>query len=73
MVRVGTELADGSGVAPRRPRVAILGAGAAGLCMGIRLLQEGIEDFTIFERSTASVAPGATTPIRGACDVPSHL
>ena len=74
MVRVGTELADGSGVAPRRPRVAILGAGAAGLCMGIRLLQEGIEDFTIFERSDGvggtwrdNTYPGA------ACDVPSHL
>jgi cation diffusion facilitator CzcD-associated flavoprotein CzcO len=56
------------------PTVAILGAGAAGLCMGIRLLSAGIDSFTIFERSDGvggtwrdNTYPGA------ACDVPSHL
>ncbi len=56
------------------PRVGILGAGAAGLCMGIQLLDAGIDTFTIFERSDGvggtwrdNTYPGA------ACDVPSHL
>lgn len=56
------------------PRVAILGAGAAGLCMAIRLLDAGIDTFTIYERSDGvggtwrdNTYPGA------ACDVPSHL
>ena len=58
----------------RTPRVGILGAGAAGLCMGIQLLDAGIDTFTIFEKSDGvggtwrdNTYPGA------ACDVPSHL
>lgn len=58
----------------RRPvRVGIVGAGFGGLGMGIRLKQEGFDDFTIFERGDsvggvwrANSYPGA------ACDVPSH-
>ncbi len=56
------------------PRIAILGAGASGLCMGIKLLQRGIDSFTIYEKSDGvggtwrdNTYPGA------ACDVPSHL
>ncbi len=56
------------------PRVAILGAGAGGLCMAIRLRQAGIDTFTIYEKSDGvggtwrdNTYPGA------ACDVPSHL
>jgi cation diffusion facilitator CzcD-associated flavoprotein CzcO len=59
---------------PGTPRVGILGAGAAGLCMGIQLLDAGIDSFTIFEKSDGvggtwrdNTYPGA------ACDVPSHL
>ncbi len=33
-------------------RVAIIGAGPGGLCMGIRLKQAGIEDFVILERAS---------------------
>ena len=58
----------------RSPRVAIIGAGAAGLCAAIELQRRGVEDFTIFEQSDGvggtwrhNTYPGA------ACDVPSHL
>ncbi len=54
--------------------VGIVGAGFGGLGMGIRLAQQGIRNFEIFERGDsvggvwrANRYPGA------ACDVPSHL
>ena len=64
-----------SGAAARQPvSVAIVGAGFGGIGMGIRCLQEGVRDLTIFERGEtvggvwrANSYPGA------ACDVPSHL
>jgi cation diffusion facilitator CzcD-associated flavoprotein CzcO len=53
--------------------IAIIGAGFAGIGTAIRLKQEGIESFTIFERASEiggtwrdNTYPGA------ACDVPSH-
>lgn len=56
------------------PTIAILGAGASGLAMAIRLLERGITTFTIYEKSDGvggtwrdNTYPGA------ACDVPSHL
>ena len=56
------------------PRIAILGAGAAGICMALQLLEQGITSFTIYEKAKgvggtwrANTYPGA------ACDVPSHL
>ena len=56
-----------------RPTVAVLGAGAGGIAMGIRLKRAGY-DFTIYEKSDGvggtwrdNTYPGA------ACDVPSHL
>lgn len=55
-------------------RVAVLGAGFAGLGMAIRLKQNGSDDFVVFERADDvggtwrdNTYPGA------ACDVPSHL
>jgi cation diffusion facilitator CzcD-associated flavoprotein CzcO len=55
-------------------RIAILGAGFGGLGIAIRLKQEGIEDFIVFERDTdvggtwwANTYPGCQ------CDIPSHL
>jgi cation diffusion facilitator CzcD-associated flavoprotein CzcO len=60
------------GGAPDFP-IAIIGAGFAGIGAAIRLLQSGIESFTIFERAGEiggtwrdNTYPGA------ACDVPSH-
>lgn len=34
-------------------RVAIIGSGFAGLCLGMRLRQMGVDDFTLFEKSDA--------------------
>jgi cation diffusion facilitator CzcD-associated flavoprotein CzcO len=55
-------------------RVAIVGAGFGGIGTAIRLKQQGIEDFVIFERAPAiggtwrdNSYPGCT------CDVPSNL
>ena len=33
------------------PRLAIVGSGFSGLCLGIRLKQLGIDCFTIFEKA----------------------
>jgi cation diffusion facilitator CzcD-associated flavoprotein CzcO len=53
-------------------RIAIIGSGFSGLCLGIRLKQAGIDSFTIYEKSDRlggtwrdNTYPGA------ACDVPS--
>lgn len=54
--------------------VAIIGAGFGGLGLAIRMQQQGLNDFVIYERASDvggvwrdNVYPGA------ACDVPSHL
>lgn len=54
------------------PRVAIIGAGMSGLCLGMQLKRAGNHNFTIFEKSDAlggtwrdNIYPGA------ACDVPA--
>jgi cation diffusion facilitator CzcD-associated flavoprotein CzcO len=59
---------------PERVQVAIIGSGFGGLCMAIRLKQEGVEDFVVLEKEADlggcwrdNTYPGA------ACDVPSHL
>ncbi len=59
---------------PGRVRVAIIGAGPGGICMGIKLKEAGFDDFIILERSDGvggtwrrHVYPGC------ACDVPSHV
>ena len=55
-------------------RIAIVGAGFAGLGLAIRLREAGIEDFAVFDRAgeiggtwRANTYPGCQ------CDVPSHL
>jgi len=57
----------------RQPSVAVIGAGAGGIAMGVRLKQAGY-NFTLYEKSDGvggtwrdNTYPGA------ACDVPSHL
>src|SRR6266850_1743270 len=56
------------------PTIAILGAGVAGLCMGIRLKQAGIDSFTIYEKSDRVGGTWNDNTYPGAgCDVPSHL
>lgn len=58
----------------RNLRVAIIGAGPGGLCMGIKLREAGFDDFVILERADGvggtwrrNTYPGA------ACDVPTAL
>ena len=72
----GTDPAAAAGAAPLpgHVRVAVIGAGFAGIGAGIRLRQAGLTDFVILERADAvggtwrdNTYPGCT------CDVPSHL
>ncbi|MEX1155166.1 flavin-containing monooxygenase [Parvibaculum sp.] len=65
---------SGPDVRQRPLSVAILGAGAAGLCMAIRLQKAGIESFTILEKgvSVGGTWRDNTYPGSG-CDVPSML
>jgi cation diffusion facilitator CzcD-associated flavoprotein CzcO len=54
--------------------VAILGAGFAGICMAIKLLEAGSEDFAIFEKASALGGTWRDNTYPGCgCDVPSHL
>ncbi|MDA0180249.1 NAD(P)/FAD-dependent oxidoreductase [Solirubrobacter phytolaccae] len=55
-------------------QIAIIGAGFAGLGMGLRLRQEGIEDFVVLERGDGVGGTWHYNTYPGcACDVPSHL
>jgi len=55
-------------------RVAIVGSGFGGLGTAIRLKQEGIEDFLVFERADDLGGTWRDNSYPGcACDVPSHL
>ncbi|MFM7207303.1 MAG: flavin-containing monooxygenase [Planctomycetaceae bacterium] len=54
--------------------VAILGAGFAGLCMALKLLETGQSDFMVFEKAGALGGTWRDNTYPGcACDVPSHL
>ena len=74
MREAGTETPPGTQPLPAHVRVAIIGAGFAGIGAAIRLRQAGRTDFVILERAGAvggtwrdNTYPGCT------CDVPSHL
>ncbi len=70
----GNATADRAGRRGATPRVAILGAGASGLCMAIALKRAGIDSFTIFEKSDGVGGTWRDNTYPGAgCDVPSHL
>ncbi len=54
------------------PRIAVIGSGFSGICLGIQLKKAGIHSFTIFEKAGRlggtwrdNTYPGA------ACDVPA--
>jgi cation diffusion facilitator CzcD-associated flavoprotein CzcO len=55
-------------------QVAIVGAGAGGLGLAIRLKKAGMDDFVLFEASDGVGGTWRTNSYPGAaCDVPSHL
>jgi cation diffusion facilitator CzcD-associated flavoprotein CzcO len=55
-------------------RVAVLGAGMSGICMGIQLKKRGIENFVILEKADAAGGTWRENTYPGvACDVPSHV
>lgn len=54
--------------------MAIIGAGFAGVCMGIKLKEAGIDDFVILESGDSVGGTWRDNTYPGcACDVPSHL
>jgi cation diffusion facilitator CzcD-associated flavoprotein CzcO len=58
----------------KSPRIVIIGTGFAGLCMGIRLKQAGIDSFTIFEQAAELGGTWRDNDYPGAsCDVQSHV
>jgi cation diffusion facilitator CzcD-associated flavoprotein CzcO len=58
----------------RQLRIAIIGAGPGGLCMGIRLKGAGFERFEILEKAGGVGGTWYHNRYPGcACDVPSHL
>ena len=59
---------------PRNLRIAIIGAGPGGLCMGIRLKQAGFDDFVLLEKSQGVGGTWNHNRYPGcACDIPSYL
>ncbi|MEZ6068236.1 MAG: NAD(P)/FAD-dependent oxidoreductase [Planctomycetaceae bacterium] len=56
------------------PRIVVIGAGMSGICLAIRLRQEGFTNVTVYEKSQR---PGGTWNYNAypgsACDVPSFL
>ncbi|MEJ2604562.1 MAG: NAD(P)/FAD-dependent oxidoreductase [Gammaproteobacteria bacterium] len=55
-------------------RVAVVGTGFSGLCMGIKLREAGFEDFTLFEKAGAIGGTWRDNTYPGAeCDIPSAL
>ena len=58
----------------RRLRVAVIGAGMAGILSGVKLTEAGLTDFTIFEKAERFGGTWRENTYPGlACDVPSHL
>jgi cation diffusion facilitator CzcD-associated flavoprotein CzcO len=59
---------------PRALRIAIIGAGPGGLCMGIRLKSAGFERFEILDKADGVGGTWYWNRYPGcACDIPAHL
>jgi cation diffusion facilitator CzcD-associated flavoprotein CzcO len=57
-----------------RVRIAVIGAGHSGLCMGMQLKQSGIDDFVILEKAATLGGTWRDNTYPGAsCDAPSFL
>ena len=64
----------GKATSDRSPRVVVVGAGVAGICMGIKLKQAGIDSFTIYEKAPSLGGTWRDNTYPGlACDVPSRF
>lgn len=64
---------DGAGLAPQRPRTIIVGAGAAGMALAIKLREAGFPDLAIYEKADEVGGTWRENRYPGvACDVPSH-
>jgi cation diffusion facilitator CzcD-associated flavoprotein CzcO len=58
----------------QRVRIAIIGAGHSGICMGMKLKQAGVQDFTILEKAATLGGTWRDNTYPGAsCDAPSFL
>src|SRR5262245_59820636 len=70
-----TAAATNTPVTARRPlRVAVIGAGMAGILSGIKLTEAGLTDYTIYEKGDSFGGTWRENTYPGlACDVPSHL
>jgi cation diffusion facilitator CzcD-associated flavoprotein CzcO len=63
-----------SAALPRQVEVAIVGAGFGGLCLAIKLLEQGIRDFVVLEKDAEVGGTWRDNQYPGAeCDVQSHL
>ena len=57
-----------------KPHVTIIGSGVGGLCMAMRLQNEGHENFEIVEKADEIGGTWRDNTYPGcACDVPSHF
>ncbi|WP_067710628.1 flavin-containing monooxygenase [Nocardia yamanashiensis] len=57
----------------KQPRIAIVGAGISGICMGVALQRAGFTDFTIFEKAADYGGTWRDNTYPGlVCDVPSR-
>jgi cation diffusion facilitator CzcD-associated flavoprotein CzcO len=64
----------GRGQAGRDLRVAVIGAGMAGILSGIKLREAGLAGFTVYEKANRLGGTWRENTYPGiACDVPSHL
>ncbi|MFL6023286.1 MAG: flavin-containing monooxygenase [Marmoricola sp.] len=58
----------------RQPRIAIIGAGMSGICLGALLLRAGIRDVVLFEKNAELGGTWRDNSYPGiACDVPSRF
>jgi len=67
-------LAGGSGSIKPDHQVIVVGTGFGGLCMAIKLREDGVRDFVLIERGDSVGGTWRDNRYPGAaCDVPSHL